>query len=139
MRCASVRRERALRQTAIPDNCRYEIVQRCFAHAAVQVAREDRGENTCRSVWHLRCEVRCYRIDVSMSFDEKFIVRFSAKGRQAGVLAQGGAQQPFRTHLELFRHSPGSNDFVRMLDAGAVVLLGEELMLRAQVKSGDGT
>lgn len=61
--------------------------------------------------------------------------RFS-QGRSAGTFAQGGSQQPFRTQLGLFRNLDGA--FTKSLESGSVVQLGEELMLRAQVKSGDG-
>lgn len=53
-----------------------------------------------------------------------------------GTLAYGGNQQPFRTQLGLFCNVDGS--FTKNLDPGAVVHLGEELILRAHVKSGDG-
>lgn len=52
------------------------------------------------------------------------------------MLAQGGGQQPFRTQLGLYRQS--SSGFTKSLDAGDVIQLGEELMLRAQVSGGGG-
>lgn len=52
------------------------------------------------------------------------------------VFAHGGSSQQLRTHLGLYRHS--GSGFSQNLGSGATVQLGEELMLRAQVKAGDG-
>ncbi|KAJ6633417.1 hypothetical protein Bhyg_16333 [Pseudolycoriella hygida] len=58
------------------------------------------------------------------------------QARAAGTLANGGSQLPFRTQMGIYRL--GNNGFTRNLEPGGVVLLGEELMLRAHVKFGDG-
>lgn len=63
--------------------------------------------------------------------------RFS-NGRSAGVFARGGTQQPFRTQLDLFQLYDGSTS-AKILNPGSVVQLGDELMLRAHVRAGDGT
>lgn len=52
------------------------------------------------------------------------------------MFAHGGAKQHLRTQLGLYRQS--GSGFTKNLDSGAFVQLGEELMLRAQVKAGDG-
>lgn len=59
-----------------------------------------------------------------------------SQARNAIVFAHGGSSQQLRTHLGLYRHS--GSGFSRNLGSGATVQLGEELMLRAQVKAGDG-
>lgn len=60
-----------------------------------------------------------------------------SQGRSAGTIVQGGAQQPFRTQLGLFRQATNGM-FTKTLEPGSVVELGEQLLLRVQVKSGDG-
>lgn len=52
------------------------------------------------------------------------------------VFAHSGTKQNFRTQLGLYRQS--GSGFSKSLDSGSFVQLGEELMLRAQIKSGDG-
>lgn len=54
-----------------------------------------------------------------------------------GVVAQGGGNQQFRSQVGLFRKTD-ENGFSQALTTGSVVQLGEELMLRAQVRAGDG-
>lgn len=58
-----------------------------------------------------------------------------SQARSAGAFAQGGTQQPYRTQISLYRQTQGS---LTPLAPGAVVQLGEELVLRAHVKAGDG-
>lgn len=58
-------------------------------------------------------------------------------GANGGVVAQGGGNQLFRSQVGLFRKSD-ENGFSQALTTGSVVQLGEELMLRAQVRTGDG-
>lgn len=53
-----------------------------------------------------------------------------------GAYANGGIQQPLRTHVELLRKAP--NGFTRHLEPNGAVQLGEELLLRAHVLTGDG-
>lgn len=61
------------------------------------------------------------------------------QGRSATNIARGGYQPNFETEVELFRRSPdGTNKFSRLVNSGTVVQLGEELLLRAAVKDGDG-
>ncbi|XP_052873186.1 uncharacterized protein LOC128278496, partial [Anopheles cruzii] len=63
-----------------------------------------------------------------------------AVGRSVGAgtaLAVGGSQRPFRSQLGVFRRQAGGA-FTRPLPPGGGVMLGEELMLRAQVSAGDG-
>lgn len=61
---------------------------------------------------------------------------FRRQARSAGTFAHGGTQQFFRTQLGIFQNVNGA--FSKKLESGSAVQLGEELMLRAQVKSGDG-
>lgn len=56
----------------------------------------------------------------------------------SGTFAYGGTQRPFRTQLGLFRRSDSGTGFTRSLEPGGSVVLGEELLLRTQVRSGDG-
>lgn len=60
----------------------------------------------------------------------------NSQARSSGTFANGGSQLPFRTQIGIYRQ--GGNGFTRNLEPGGVVLLGEELMLRAHVKFGDG-
>lgn len=60
----------------------------------------------------------------------------NSQARNSVVFAHGGTKQNFRTQLGLYRQS--SSGFSKILDSGPFVQLGEELMLRAQIKSGDG-
>ncbi|KAJ8921026.1 hypothetical protein NQ315_015822 [Exocentrus adspersus] len=64
----------------------------------------------------------------------------SGRGRSAGagaVVASGGGQKNFDSRLVLLRKSKSGN-FDQQLQPGSVVLLGEELVLRAVVQDGDG-
>ncbi|XP_055918366.1 uncharacterized protein LOC129950451 [Eupeodes corollae] len=58
------------------------------------------------------------------------------QARNTAVYAHGGVQNEFRTHIELLRKT--LNGFSKKLEPSAVVRLGEELLLRAHVGSGDG-
>lgn len=60
----------------------------------------------------------------------------SSTGRSAGIFARGGIQQPFRTQLDLFQLYDGTT--TKILSPGSIVQLGDELLLRAHVKAGDG-
>ncbi|XP_058831304.1 uncharacterized protein LOC131689931 isoform X2 [Topomyia yanbarensis] len=63
----------------------------------------------------------------------------NVQGKSAsGTFAFGGSQRPFRSQLGLFRKQDNGNGFTRSLEPGGSVLLGEDLILRTQVKSGDG-
>lgn len=53
-----------------------------------------------------------------------------------GAYAKGGAQQPLRTHVELLRKA--TNGFTKHLESNGAVQLGEELLLRAHILTGDG-
>lgn len=61
---------------------------------------------------------------------------FHSQSRNIGTIARGGNQQPFHTQINLYRNS--LNGFTKLLEPNGIVQLGEELMVRAQVKSGDG-
>ncbi|XP_053689002.1 uncharacterized protein LOC128738140 [Sabethes cyaneus] len=64
----------------------------------------------------------------------------NVQGRSAsGTFAFGGSQRPFRSQLGLFRRQDsGSGGFTRSLEPGGAVTLGEDLILKTQVRSGDG-
>lgn len=51
------------------------------------------------------------------------------------MFAHGGGKQQLRTQIGLYRQS--GSGFTKSLETGGFVQLGEELMLRAQVKNGD--
>lgn len=55
----------------------------------------------------------------------------------AGNVAFGGGQQLFHSQVGLFRKN-SENLFSRPLHQGGTIQLGEEVMLRAQVRAGDG-
>lgn len=57
--------------------------------------------------------------------------------RTLGTVARGGGNNVFVSQVGLFRRGT-ENQFTRALQAGGNVQLGEELMLRAQVRAGDG-
>lgn len=52
------------------------------------------------------------------------------------MYANGGEKPHLRTQLGLYRLS--GSGFSKSLESGGFVQLGEELMLRAQIKHGDG-
>ena len=56
----------------------------------------------------------------------------------SGAFAQGGSQLPFRTYLGIMRKDQNGGGYTRNLEPGGTVTLGEELILRSQVKAGDG-
>lgn len=58
-----------------------------------------------------------------------------SQARNAMIYSHMGRQQ-LRSHISLYRHISGG--LARSLLPGSAVQLGEELMLRAQIKSGDG-
>lgn len=58
------------------------------------------------------------------------------QARNSVVFANGGANPHLRTQLGLYRLS--GSGFTKSLESGGFVQLGEELMLRAQIKYGDG-
>ncbi|XP_055527880.1 uncharacterized protein LOC129720424 [Wyeomyia smithii] len=63
----------------------------------------------------------------------------NVQGRStSGTYAFGGSQRPFRSQLGLFRRQDNGNGFTRSLEPGGAVILGEDLILRTQVRSGDG-
>jgi hypothetical protein len=60
------------------------------------------------------------------------------QGRSVGTVAHGGNQQVFQSNLGLFRRADTGGGFTRSVEPGGVVQLGEEMMLRVQVRAGDG-
>lgn len=58
-----------------------------------------------------------------------------SQARNAMVYSHMGRQQ-LRSHIGLYRQVSGG--LAKSLLPGSAVQLGEELMLRAQIKSGDG-
>ncbi|XP_037941001.1 uncharacterized protein LOC119673955 [Teleopsis dalmanni] len=66
----------------------------------------------------------------------KIGVANDAQARNTGTYAHGGSQNTFRTHIELLRKS--NNGFTQHLPANGAVQLGEDLLLRAHVLTGDG-
>lgn len=54
-------------------------------------------------------------------------------------VATGGLKNAFQTDIGLFRKSYGSeNLFDVKINSGGTVVLGEEILLRALVRDGDG-
>ncbi|XP_001659563.2 uncharacterized protein LOC110679710 [Aedes aegypti] len=89
------------------------------------------------SILTLQCKIQ-QRV-VAKTHSVRLGVNNDVQERSAsGTFAYGGTQRPFRTQLGLFRRSDNGNGFTRALEPGGSVVLGEELMLRTQVRSGDG-
>ncbi|XP_062556064.1 uncharacterized protein LOC134220940 [Armigeres subalbatus] len=89
------------------------------------------------SILTLQCKIQ-QRV-VAKTHSVRLGVNNDVQERSAsGTFAYGGSQRPFRTQLGLFRRSENGNGFTRSLEPGGSVVLGEELMLRTQVRSGDG-
>ncbi|KAH8398212.1 hypothetical protein KR222_002869 [Zaprionus bogoriensis] len=65
----------------------------------------------------------------------KMAVSSNDQARSTGRHAHGGNQIPFRTHVELLTRRP--DGLMHQLGNGSEVQLGEELMLRAHVLTGD--
>lgn len=61
----------------------------------------------------------------------------NARSNANGAIATGGGQQLFHSKVGLFRKN-SENLFTKPLHAGDMVTLGEEILLRAQVRQGDG-
>ncbi|XP_061395380.1 uncharacterized protein LOC133330994 [Musca vetustissima] len=66
----------------------------------------------------------------------KMGVANDVQARSLGTLAKGGSQNSFRTHVELLRKTP--QGYARTLQNSEAVQLGEDLLLRAHVLTGDG-
>ncbi|KAL5289490.1 hypothetical protein ACFFRR_009546 [Megaselia abdita] len=82
----------------------------------------------------LQCKPQNRIAEKSHSF--KMGVTNDIQSRNLGAFARGGIQQPLKTHVELLRKAP--NGFTKHLEADGTVQLGEELLLRAHVLTGDG-
>ncbi|EDS34834.1 conserved hypothetical protein [Culex quinquefasciatus] len=81
-----------------------------------------------------RVVARTHSVRVGISNDAQ-----ARSASDTGTFAYGGSQRPFRSQLGLFRRGQGNgNRFTRSLEPGGAVMLGEELLLRTQVRSGDG-
>lgn len=69
----------------------------------------------------------------------KLIIYYSSETRSTPTLARGGSQQNFESQVDLLRRSSdGTNKFSRVVKPGTIVQIGEELLLRASVREGDG-
>ncbi|XP_073811825.1 uncharacterized protein [Musca autumnalis] len=66
----------------------------------------------------------------------KMGVANDVQSRSLGTLAKGGSQNSFRTHVELLRKT--LQGYARHLQNNEAVQLGEDLLLRAHVLTGDG-
>ncbi|XP_055628307.1 uncharacterized protein LOC129769839 isoform X2 [Toxorhynchites rutilus septentrionalis] len=85
----------------------------------------------------LQCKIQ-QRI-VAKTHAVRLGVSDDVQGRSAsGTFAYGGSQRPFRSQLGLFRRKADGGAFTRSLEPGGAVMLGEEVILRTQVRSGDG-
>lgn len=65
-------------------------------------------------------------------------LNFYRQGRSANTIASGGHQRNFEMDVNIFRRNPLSKEFTQIISPGSPVQLGEELLLRASVKDGDG-
>lgn len=74
----------------------------------------------------------------SVVLSQKIIDLFFSKGRSLSTIASGGMQNNFDTHVSLYKRAIGGNEFDALVNPGDTVLLGEELLLRASVRDGDG-
>jgi len=66
-------------------------------------------------------------------------VHFSRETRNSGSTVEGGGQD-FAAEVGVFRQNAGMNNglFVKRINSGGVVQLGEPLQLRSVVRGGDG-
>lgn len=64
------------------------------------------------------------------------LITLFRQSRSVGAYARGGVQQPLRTHVELLRKA--TNGFTKHFESNGAVQLGEELLLRAHILTGDG-
>ena len=64
---------------------------------------------------------------------------FFREGRRSGSTVEGGGQE-FAAEVGVFRQNPGTANglFVKRVNSGGVVQLGERLQLRSVVRGGDG-
>ena len=61
-------------------------------------------------------------------------------GRNAPKVETGGHKNAFETEVGLYRKTFGSGHlFDAKIQPGGTVILGEEILLRALVREGDGT
>lgn len=68
-----------------------------------------------------------------------YLIFIFSQGRSAAPIVSGGSQRQFETQVGLFRRTPGTGgDFTLAISPGAALPLGEDLMLRANVREGDG-
>ena len=65
--------------------------------------------------------------------------RFSRENRRSSSTVEGGGQD-FAAEVGVFRQNPGTTNglFVKRVNSGGVVQLGEPLQLRSVVRGGDG-
>lgn len=67
---------------------------------------------------------------------------FYSAARMAPRVATGGHKSAFETDIGLYRKSFGANEqqvFDAKIESGGTLLLGEEILLRAAVREGDGS
>ncbi|GAB0090759.1 uncharacterized protein DMENIID0001_055180 [Sergentomyia squamirostris] len=62
----------------------------------------------------------------------------SGRKSSSGSVLEGGGKEAFRSYIGLFRRSRIDGSFSEVVQRGSEVVLGEELMLRAQIKSEGG-
>jgi uncharacterized protein YunC (DUF1805 family) len=85
----------------------------------------------------LQCKVQ--RRVASKTHAIRLGVANNVQGRAySGAFAQGGSQLPLRTYLGILRKDTNGHGFTRNLEPGGAVTLGEDLVLRSQVRAGDG-
>nr|CAI5868299.1 unnamed protein product [Callosobruchus analis] len=65
-------------------------------------------------------------------------IRLGPTSTKNTIVASGGGNYNFDSHIFLMRKSPGSNNFDQLLQTGSVVQLGEEMLLRTKIQEGDG-
>lgn len=53
-------------------------------------------------------------------------------------MATGGIQKTFASQVSLLRRAPDGNEFNQVVTPGSAVNLGEDLLLKAVVRDGDG-
>ncbi|XP_017769672.1 PREDICTED: uncharacterized protein LOC108557596 [Nicrophorus vespilloides] len=60
------------------------------------------------------------------------------QGRSLRTVAAGGSQRNLESQVALYRKAPHTNEYTQIVTPGSSVTLGEDLLLRASVRDGDG-
>ncbi|XP_063995571.1 uncharacterized protein LOC135172947 isoform X2 [Diachasmimorpha longicaudata] len=87
-----------------------------------------------------RVSMRCKAQERTTSRTRRFNVKaIDTSARMTARVATGGHKDSFETEIGLYRKTTGSDQlFDARIPSGGTVILGEEILLRAVVRDGDG-